>query len=514
MSLRGRLLAAVAVVAIIALAAASVVTFVELRSFLTARVDQSLAEQSAGFAHLAERQSGSGDGAGGVGGFGPGRGVPNFGPPNGSSAPYPVVDFAEVRTPAGTVTPISTAYEHGVAVAPRLPATITGFTTGAGGEQAVSFTSPSAKAGGPPFRVRAQILPGGDTLVVAQPIDDLQATLHDLVLVELIVSAAALAAALLIGRWLVQAALRPLTDVERTAEAIAEGQLHERVPGANDRTEVGRLARTLNVMLGRIEHAFAQRDATEAELRTSEERMRRFVADASHELRTPLAAVSAYAELFERGAQSRPADLERVLHGIRDETARMGGLVEDLLLLARLDEGRPLVREPVELVSVAADAVRTADTVGPAWPVELRAAHPVELTGDRGRLRQVLDNLLANVRAHTPAGTRTVVLVTADDTSATVEVADRGPGLAADQVTRVFERFYRADTSRARSHGGTGLGLSIVAAIVAAHGGTVSAASTPGEGTTVTVRLPRRAAVPGLSGGRGLPHGKRRVSAV
>jgi len=292
------------------------------------------------------------------------------------------------------------------------------------------------------------------------------------------------------GWWLVRVSFRPLRAIEDTAEAIARGELAERVPGDEARTEVGRLARALNVMLGRIERAFAQRDATEEELRVSEGRMRQFVADASHELRTPLAAVSAYAELFEQGAATRADDLERVMHGIGNETARMGRLVEDLLLLARLDEGRPLEREEVELVGVAAEAMKTATTVGPQWPVRLVARQPVEIVGDRMRIRQVLDNLLANVRTHCPEGTPSVITVDQEGADAVIRVEDQGPGLSPDDSARVFERFFRADPSRSRRHGGAGLGLSIVASIARAHGGTVGAASGNGGGTVFTLRLP------------------------
>jgi two-component system OmpR family sensor kinase len=245
-------------------------------------------------------------------------------------------------------------------------------------------------------------------------------------------------------------------------------------------------------MFGRIERAFEERDHTEAELRASEARMRRFVGDASHELRTPLAAVSAYAELFDRGASRRADDLERVMSGIRGETQRMGHLVEDLLLLARLDEGRPLAREPIELVSLCAEAIRTASAVGPQWPVSLHAGTPVETVGDGARIRQVVDNLLANVRTHTPAGTSATVRVFTDGADAVIEVADNGGGLSEEEAAKVFERFYRADGSRSRQHGGAGLGLSIVASIVEAHGGTVLATGRPLPGGAVfTVRLPR-----------------------
>ena len=328
-------------------------------------------------------------------------------------------------------------------------------------------------------------LDDGGQLVVALPLDDVEATLDRLVAVELGVALAAMAAAAALGWWLVRLGLRPLAQIEVTAEAIAAGQLGRRVPGEDARTEVGRLAAVLNRMLGRIEAAFAARDATEAELCRSEDRMRLFVADASHELRTPLAAVSAYAELFERGASERPEDLARSMAGIRAEASRMGELVEDLLLLARLDEGPPLRRGPVELVGLAAEAVAAARTVGPDWRIELHAAEPVGRR-EAGRIRQVLDNLLANVRAHTPPGTAATVSVRREGPSAIVEVTDDGPGMTADQAARVFERFYRADPSRSRQQGGAGLGLSIVAA----HGGEVTAQAEPGKGARLIVRLP------------------------
>jgi two-component system OmpR family sensor kinase len=373
---------------------------------------------------------------------------------------------------------------------PSLPQTITGFSAAPGHVEAAYLTTASKQSGGPTFRVRAEKLSNGDILIVAEPVNDIVATLHALELVEIIVSACALVIAAVLGWWLVRRGLRPLVAMERTAESISEGVLDERVPGANETTEVGRLARTLNVMLTRIQQAFAQRDATEAELRASEERLRRFVADASHELRTPLAAVSAYAELFERGASDRPEDLGRVLHGIRAETGRMGRLVEDLLLLARLDEGIPMATAEVELVSIAADAIGTGEAVGPAWPVNLVAANPVEIKGDAARLRQVVDNLLANVRSHTPPGTTTTVTVATDQTSAIIEVADNGPGLTEEQASKVFERFYRTDHSRSRARGGAGLGLSIAASIVAAHRGTIRAAPGSSGGAVFTVRIP------------------------
>ena len=331
---------------------------------------------------------------------------------------------------------------------------------------------------------------------MAQPLGDIVATLHHLLLIELVVTGAAVLLALAGGFYLVRIGLRPLRDMERTAESIADGNLTERVPGENETTEVGRLARTLNVMLTRIESAFSARLASERRLRDSEQRLRRFVADASHELRTPIAAISAYAELFGRGASEQKADLERLMGGIRTETTRMEHLVADLLLLARLDEGRPMEQRSVDLVALCAEAVHTASTVGPEWPVTFEASRPIEVMGDSTSLRQVVDNLLGNVRAHTPPGTEARVRVDEDDAGATITVADNGPGMDPEQAEHVFERFYRSDPSRSRAHGGAGLGLSIVSAIVAAHGGTVSAQAHLGAGTTFVVFLPITAMTP------------------
>jgi two-component system, OmpR family, sensor kinase len=500
-SLRSRLVLAVAAIALVALVVADVATYSSLRSFLYDRVDQSL-QQTANSLTPALQHVGL------LGG--PSSDDEPPGTPHGSPSPGDNNDQSqgvvqtqapgysvEVRGPTGT-TSFPSYQEGGTAYSPKLPAHLTGFSSGTGGHPPqTSFTAPSTKAGGPDFRVLAVKEPGGYTLIVGEPLSGTVDTLNRLLLIELVVTAAALVAAVLLGLWLVRVGLRPLADVEDTAERIAEGELYQRVPGENDRTEVGRLARTINVMLGRIEQAFADRDATEAALRRSEERLRRFVADASHELRTPLAAVTAYAELFERGARDHPEDLDRAMAGIRNQAGKMGRLVEDLFLLARLDEGLPLERQPVDLVEVATDAVRTASTVGPSWPVRLEVSGPVTVVGDEVRLRQVLDNLLANVRTHTAEGTEVTVAVReAGDGGAELEVADRGPGLGPDEAERIFERFYRADASRSRASGGTGLGLSIVTAIVAAHGGEVSAADRPGGGTVVTVRLPPAPAAP------------------
>ena len=464
MSLRVRLLLAVGAVAIVALLAADIATYSALKSFLYSRVDSSL--DAAHFRYLR---------------FG---GGPAGGPPVGDT-------FAQLRFATGDVdqTPgIRRGPQREAEYTPRLPASITDFHTNGFGERVRYFTVSSAQHGGPRFRVRASQATNG-MLIVAQPLDEVIGTLRRLLGIELAVTTGAVIAAAGVGWWRVRVGLRPLADVEATAVAISAGDmdLDRRVPGDDQPTEVGRLARALNTMLERIQDAFNARDMTEA-------RLRRFVADASHELRTPVAAVAAYAELFERGASTRPEDLERVMSGIRSETQRMGELVQDLLLLARLDEGRPIEHEHVELVPLAADAVETARAVGPAWPVRLEAAGPAEVIGDKARLRQVVDNLLGNVRAHTPPGTEAVVNIATVDGSIELTVRDNGPGLSEEQRERVFERFYRADPSRSRHHGGSGLGLAIVAAIVDAHGGTVTVTAPPEGGAAFTVRLPQVAA--------------------
>ena len=482
-----------------ALVVADFATYSALRSSLYQQVDQELAQQPhrlpgnqvTGFScpspesHFGQQaDNGAGPGAGAGGGF-----------PNVSGISYIALVRQSGAVIEGNECP---AYVGTHAYRPSLPNTLPGFTTQPDGEQVAYFTTGSIDPDGPSFRVRAEKVElitdsGAQTqavLVQAQPLSNQISTLHTLFLTELAVTAGALVLALAGGWWLVRLGLRPLEDVERTADSIAAGDLDQRVPGADQPTEVGRLARALNVMLERIQAAFSARVASESRLRENEQHLRQFVADASHELRTPIAAVSAYAELFERGGSQHAEDLPRIVSGIRTETARMDRLVNDLLTLARLDEGVPMEMVPVELVSLVSDAVRTAAAVGPAWPVQFSATRPVEVKGDRDRLRQVLDNLLANIRAHTPEGTTATVHVDQIGDQAQIEVRDSGPGMLDSDAQRVFERFYRADPARARTGGGSGLGLSIVAAIVAAHGGTVSAASTPGEGLVVTVLIP------------------------
>jgi two-component system, OmpR family, sensor kinase len=465
LSLRARLLIAVAAVALVGLVAADVATYTALRSFLVDRVDESLA---AAHGPLIRSIYGPLD-------RGPGGDL-------GALAAAAPGAYVELRSPDGR--PLFSQSTRGefTTTRPRLPDQVSGLDSNSD-ESATFFTVDSAQGENGEFRVRAERLADDSLLMVALPLDDVNSTLHRLLVTEIFVTAAVLLVAVGLGLWLVRVGLRPLRNIESTAANIAGGELSLRVEQADDRTEVGRLGLALNTMLERIEDAFAKQHA-------SEERLRRFVADASHELRTPVTAVGAYAELFERGAQQRPADLARVLRGVRVETSRMQALIEDLLLLTRLDEGRPLERQPVELVGLAGEAAEAAQTISGDWPLSIEADEPVEVTGDRMRLREILDNLLANVRTHTPPGTRTTLRVRQEGDEALLEVADEGPGLDAEDAARVFERFYRADPSRARDRGGTGLGLAVVAALVEAHGGRVEVDATPGAGATFRVRLP------------------------
>jgi two-component system OmpR family sensor kinase len=323
----------------------------------------------------------------------------------------------------------------------------------------------------------------GLILEVAVPLTETSQTLDRLLGIEVLVSALVLAALAAASWWLIKRDLRPLEHMTETADAIAAGDLSQRVEPAEPRTEVGRLGLSLNAMLVQIEQAFAERAATE-------DKLRRFLADASHELRTPLTSIRGYAELFERGAKDDPEDLATAMRRIEEESKRMGVMVEELLVLARLGEGRQPEREPVDLTRIVSDAVADARAAAPDRKISLDPADGTIVMGDDHQLRQVLANLLANAREHTPAGTPVHVTLTAADGQAVLAVVDEGPGLPAGEADKVFEPFYRADPSRTRETGGAGLGLAIVAAIVEAHGGTVAAASEPNVGATFTVRLP------------------------
>jgi two-component system, OmpR family, sensor kinase len=382
---------------------------------------------------------------------------------------------------------------------------------------------------------------GTGTVVFGINVTPQYTTIGKLVVVDVLVSAVIVLLLAMVATAVVRRSLRPLTDIEKTAGAIAAGDLTQRVPEGDPRTEMGRLGRSLNVMLGHIETAFRARSQSEAAARRSEERMRQFVADASHELRTPLTAIRGFAEYYrQRGGvvqdpdqangsatdaaaamtalngtnQLSPADLARIMRRVEQESARMGVLVEDMLLLARLDQQRPLERSTVDLLALAADAVHDARVVAPNRNINLTvgAGAALLVNGDEVRLRQVIGNLMSNALAHTPDGTDVDVLIRSgslgeihgatgaagstgyssggadDQPMAVLDVTDYGPGLTEEQAAHAFERFYRAD--QARTVGGTGLGLAIVAALVAAHGGAVWVRSDHGHGATFSIALP------------------------
>jgi two-component system OmpR family sensor kinase len=361
------------------------------------------------------------------------------------------------------------------------------------------------------------------TFVVAVDLGNLNAMTHRLILFDLIVGGAIVLVLAAVGIAVVQANLRPLNDIELTASQIAKGHLNHRIPERDPRTEIGSLGHSLNAMLSQIETAFHAQEESEQAAHRSEDRMRRFIADASHELRTPLTTIRGFAEYYrQRGGVRKdqdqvsgtspadstapngtaadgltPQDLDRIMRRLEAEASRMGLLVEDLLTLARLDQQRPLNLAPVDLLTLAADAVQDARMVAPGRPIDLSVAPGAAflVDGDEPRLRQVIGNLVNNALTHTPPDTPVRVKISSGmldhaTPAVVLDVEDDGPGMERDQAQRVFERFYRADQARNRASGGTGLGLAIVSGLVAAHGGTVSVRTAPGEGADFQVRLP------------------------
>ena len=479
--LRRRLLVVIAGLVVAGLALADYATYRTLHSYLINREDQQLAQLSRGVGRnlLFGR-------VGDVGG-------------NGATQA-----FVEIRTADGTVVSEILARQgtQAALAAPRLPTDLPRPPAATGGtpDDGAYLTVPASGPGVGPYRVRVSQLTEGpvvfeqDVLVVATPLSDVTATLHKLLWTELGVSVAAVALAVLIGSYLVRLGLRPLDHMADTADEIAAGGLARRVAVAEDGTEVGRLGGALNSMLGRLEAAFAQKEASEA-------RLRRFVTDASHELRTPLTSIRGYAELFRRGADRRPEDLAKAMSRIEAEATRMGLLVEDLLLLARLDQGRTPETVPVDVASLVLEAVEAARAVEPDRVFQTEVDDRPVVLGDRNRLRQVVDNLLVNVRVHTAPGAPATVRVRVEDSPtgqrmALVEVEDTGPGLEADGGEKVFERFYRADQSRSHDSGGVGLGLSIIRAITEAHGGTATAGPGSDGGACFRIALPLAPAMP------------------
>jgi two-component system, OmpR family, sensor kinase len=323
----------------------------------------------------------------------------------------------------------------------------------------------------------------GDYLITASSLESVDSAIDRLVRTILIAGSFAVVAAALASWFFIKRGLRPVDHMVDTAAAIAAGDLSKRVPEGSSRTELGKLGTALNDMLGQIERSALAREA-------SENRLRRFVADAAHELRTPLTSLRGYAELYRQGALANPDAVDNAMGRIESESLRMGRLVDDLLLLARMDQHRGLETERVDIGELVDEAVADFEAVEPERPVTYERNGAITVVGDRNRLRQVIDNLLANVRTHTPAKSPVHVAVTPNGSFVEVSVADEGPGIAPEDQEHIFERFWRADPGRSRSRGGSGLGLAIVATLVQAHGGSVAVRSSPGQGSTFTVSLP------------------------
>lgn len=490
MSLRVRLLLGLGVVAIVLVAVAGVVTS-STREDLQDTVDDQLrssAQSAEGFLPLIR----SGGGFGG-GGFGPGGGGRPFGPGAGqggesggsTAGPMGGRGFAPTTIWAGSI-------EDGEVVTDIALSDGSDEVSPAPDELLDLDLRPGQLAtvdgvGVERFRVIAVRTDDGLESYVGTPLDDVDASVQQLVAVEVGATALVLALLALVALWVLRLGVRPVKDMTATATAIGAGDLSRRVPEADPRTEAGQLGVALNSMLRNIEAAFAASTA-------SEERLRRFVADASHELRTPITTIRGYAELHRRGGLEDPDARASAMARTEQEAVRMGRLVEDLLLLARLDQGRPLEADPVDLAALVTDARDDAAVAHPEHPVTADVAEGCLVVGDDHRLRQVVANLVGNAVRHTPEGTLialTVAPVPDDAHRVALEVRDEGPGMPPELAARAFERFARGDVARGRAAGSTGLGLSIVEAIVAAHGGTVSLESVEGEGTTVRVVMPR-----------------------
>lgn len=470
LSLRARLLAGMGVVAVVLVVVSAVVTSTT-RSRLIDQVDERLTTFAPTERDL-DRIAALPDPADVAP---PGAPVPPDPPPDGFRDR--VSDVYE-----GYVTPDGTLVTR---FAPNLGSTDLGAPAidvadlpGAGSE----FATVDAVDGSATYRVVTTRL-GEVVTVTGVPLDDVEDTIGRLIVVEVIGSLVILAALATVAWWMLRLGIRPVQEMTESALRISNGELDERVPETSPGTETGDLAIALNRMLGTINAALVQQAS-------SEERLRRFVADASHELRTPVTTIQGYAELYRHGGLDDRDALDDAMRRTRDEAARMGRLVDDMLTLAKLDQERPLDRRTVDLTALARDAVDDARAVAPDRDVTLDAGAETLVEADEDRVRQAVANVLGNALVHTAAGVAVEVAVRSNGDRAVLSVRDHGDGMPDEAADRATERFYRADPARARRRGGSGLGLSIVDAAVRAHGGTVSVDSVVGEGTTVTIELP------------------------
>lgn len=466
-TLRFRVLAVIVIVMMAAFTVIGFFTSLELNHFLVRRLDQQLHTATNRYVAAASEPAANG--------FGDARGQ--------------AVDTLGARVSAGRLvtvgivgrTPPITLSQHARQIVTSIRAgTDASWDLGSLGD----------------YRLRATSLPNGEVVVVGLPLHSVQETVGELVVIELVAFAVVLLVTITTGGWLIALSLRPLTRVTATARRVAESPLTEdnvalgdRVPTPGPGTEVGQLGVAFNHMLDHVDASLQTR-------RNTEERLRRFIADASHELRTPVAAIRGHAEAVRHTDEPVPEEVRDSLGRIEAEALRMGVLVDDLLLLARLDAGRPLASDPVDLSRIAIDATSDARVAGRDhhWSLDL-PADPVIVAGDTHRLHQVVANLLTNARTHTPAGTSVQIRIARNGSVATLQVEDDGPGLAPGVEERVFERFFRADPVRAPKTGSSGLGLAIVAAVVQAHRGDVTVTSAPGR-TTFQVSLPVAATTP------------------
>jgi two-component system OmpR family sensor kinase len=498
--LRSRLIAGLLTLLAVACAAVGLVTYIALHGLLIGQVDQQLKGASLRYYHC---ETGGGPGDHDQGGAGPGT----------AEQPKPPCDDI-AGMPPGTFTAVvqDGQIAHSKVTAGPCPLTPTdhiALTAMPVNGQQATYTLDVLG----PYRLMAVPAGDGRTLVTGLPLESVNQTLMDVAIAELVVFAAALLLTGVLGAGFVRLSLRPLRRVAATATRVTElplasGEvtLPDRVPDADPRTEVGQVGSAFNRMLGHVESALARRAA-------SESRLRRFAADASHELRTPLAAIRGYAELARRHPGPIPGDIAHALSRVESESARMTVLVDELLLLAQLDAGRPLAREPVDLTRLAIDATSDARAASGdhRWLLEL-PGEPVQVLGDEHRLHQVLANLMSNAAKHTPPGTTVTVAVAPIENSGAVatngnpgavatngnpgavrlSVTDDGPGIPEDLQPALFERFVRGDSARSNAGASTGLGLAIVQAVTTAHDGSVSVASRPGQ-TSFVITLPHLA---------------------